>query len=220
MSRQRVVSIASAAPSSIGLRTPDAGADVAQQRVLAGERGLGGGPAGDRASVVVEVAGEGKHRIRGCSKVAGDADVASITTCVTPSSSSRSASNVSERVIVEYVATSCRRRPPSPGTLTQHTTSALPTSRAATRSISSSSSWVSPSTSASSRSADQAGWPREPLGQKAKLILVLEATLKDPRARFPPSDQSTGSSAKNDDVRDQPPEFSPQNGPRESGIND
>jgi hypothetical protein len=63
--------------------------------------------------------------------------VASITTRVTPRSSNRSASTCNERVIVEYVTTSCIRRPepPGPGKRTQHTSSALPMSSAATRSM-------------------------------------------------------------------------------------
>jgi hypothetical protein len=56
----------------------------------------------------------------------------------------------SDRVIVEYVTTttSCSRRPgrPSSGTRTQHTSSALPISSAATRAMISSLSCVSAST--------------------------------------------------------------------------
>ena len=51
----------------------------------------------------------------------------------------------SDRVIVEYVSTSCSRRPgrPSSGTRAQHTSSALPISSAATRAMISSLSCVS-----------------------------------------------------------------------------
>src|SRR5512142_383962 len=57
-------------------------------------------------------------------------------TRVTPSSRNRSHSTSRERVIVRCVVTSCRRLPdPGSGTLTQHTTSSLPMSRAAIRSM-------------------------------------------------------------------------------------
>jgi hypothetical protein len=60
-----------------------------------------------------------------------------MTTLVTPRSSNRSAISCSERVIVEYVVTSWTHRepPPDSGTRTQHTNSALPISRAATRAM-------------------------------------------------------------------------------------
>ena len=56
-------------------------------------------------------------------------------TRVTPNSVSRSTITSSERVIVEYVTTSCARRPDPPrsGTRAQHTSSALPMSNPATR---------------------------------------------------------------------------------------
>jgi len=59
--------------------------------------------------------------------------VASITTLVTPRPASQSDIISNDRVIVEKVRTSCSRRRPGPGTRTQHTNSALPTSNAATR---------------------------------------------------------------------------------------
>jgi len=60
-----------------------------------------------------------------------------MTTRVTPSPVSQSAIANSDRVIVEYVRTSCirRARGPTPGTRTQHTTSAFPISSAATRAM-------------------------------------------------------------------------------------
>jgi hypothetical protein len=63
-----------------------------------------------------------------------------ITTRVTPSPASQSPSPSSAAVIVETVRTSCIRRLPGPGTRAQHTTSALLTSSAATRSMTSGSS--------------------------------------------------------------------------------
>ncbi len=61
----------------------------------------------------------------------------SITTLVTPSSNNRSAIVCNERVIVEYVVTSCARLLPVPGSRAQHTNVALPMSKAAIRSITS-----------------------------------------------------------------------------------
>src|SRR4051812_32218354 len=69
------------------------------------------------------------------------------------------------------VRTSCIRWPPGPGIRTQQTTSALPTSSAATRSMSSSSSGSICMTLASS---PRGGHPQELQGT-ANLILVLEA---------------------------------------------
>src|SRR5262249_30454285 len=111
--------------------------------------------------------------------------VASITTRVTPRQRSRSARPSSGRVIVAYACTSCSRRPgrSSSGTRTQHTSSALPISKAATRamicssscvcvSISPASPWTEPKAAAARGS--QRAWLE-------KLILVLVATLKGPR---------------------------------------
>ena len=60
-----------------------------------------------------------------------------MTTRVTPRPVSQSAIANSDRVIVVKVRTSCIRlaRGPTPGTRTQHTTSAFPTSNAATRAM-------------------------------------------------------------------------------------
>jgi hypothetical protein len=63
--------------------------------------------------------------------------VASITTRSIPSPTSRLASSHNEVTIVECVDTSCTLRPPpaAAGSRMQHTISALPTSKAATRSM-------------------------------------------------------------------------------------
>src|SRR5262249_46297216 len=102
-----------------------------------------------------------------------------------PRQRSRSARPSSGRVIVAYACTSCSRRPgrSSSGTRTQHTSSALPISKAATRamicssscvcvSISPASPWTEPKAAAARGS--QRAWLE-------KLILVLVATLKGPR---------------------------------------
>ena len=77
-----------------------------------------------------------------------------MTTRVTPRQRSRSAIPSSERVIVEYVVTSCSRRPglSSSGTRTQQTSSALPMSSAATRSM------ISPVSRASSNISSPNHW--------------------------------------------------------------
>src|SRR3954468_4192345 len=96
-----------------------------------------------------------------------------MTTRVTPSSASQSPSPSSAAVMVETVRTSCIRCRPRPGTRTQHTTSALATSSAATRSMISGSS-VSTRIALASQSVHGGGHPWELQG-KANLILVLEA---------------------------------------------
>ncbi len=91
----------------------------------------------------------------------------------------------SGRVIVAYVCTSCSRRPgrSSSGTRTQHTSSALPISSAATRAMICSSScvsvsiWLPPTidrteVAAAARRSHGHCW--------RNLILVLAATLKGP----------------------------------------
>src|SRR5215471_6450789 len=90
-----------------------------------------------------------------------------------------------DRVIVEYVSTSCNRRPGRSwcGTRTQHTSSALPISSAATRATISSLSCVFVSIvtrlpppepkAAAARGSHRDNW--------RNLILVLKATLKGPR---------------------------------------
>src|SRR5215470_9129837 len=90
-----------------------------------------------------------------------------------------------DRVIVEYASTSCNRRPgrSSCGTRTQHTSSALPISSAATRAMISSLSCVCASILASLpspelKAAAARGSHRD---NRRKLILVLKATLKGPR---------------------------------------
>src|SRR4051812_40468496 len=75
--------------------------------------------------------------------------------------------------MVETVRTSCIRCRPRPGTRAQHTTSALATSSAATRSMISGSS-VSTRIALASQSVHGGGHPWELQG-KANLILVLEA---------------------------------------------
>src|SRR4051794_368729 len=75
--------------------------------------------------------------------------------------------------MVETVRTSCIRCRPRPGTRRQHTTSALATSSAATRSMISGSS-VSTRIALASQSVHGGGQPWELQG-KANLILVLEA---------------------------------------------
>src|SRR6516165_8101199 len=89
------------------------------------------------------------------------------------------------RVIVEYDSTSCNRRPgrSSSGTRTQHTSSALPISSAATRAMISSLSRVCVSILASlpspePKAAAARGSHRD---NWRNLILVLKATLKGPR---------------------------------------
>ena len=99
-----------------------------------------------------------------------ESEVASITTRVTPKSSNRQAMSCSERVIVEYVVTSWTRREPpvESGTRTQHTSSALPISRAATRVMISCSSCASSNTSLPSftvTASNEGGCPQELLGQ-------------------------------------------------------
>src|SRR3954452_13318904 len=96
-----------------------------------------------------------------------------MTTRVTPSSASQSPSPSSAAVMVETVRTSCIRCRPRPGTRAQHTTSALATSSAATRSMISGSS-VSTRIALASQSVHGGGHPWELQG-KANLILVLEA---------------------------------------------
>jgi hypothetical protein len=59
--------------------------------------------------------------------------VASTTTWVTPNSRNRPANTYGDRVIVEYVNTSCDRFPPGPDTRTRHTNPALPIFNAAIR---------------------------------------------------------------------------------------
>src|SRR4051794_6543567 len=95
-----------------------------------------------------------------------------MTTRVTPSSASQSPRSSSAAVIVVTVRTSCNRCRPGPRTRAQHTTSALLTSRAATRSMISGSS-VSTRIALASRSVG-GGHPQELQG-RANLILVLQA---------------------------------------------
>src|SRR3954471_18343725 len=97
-----------------------------------------------------------------------------MTTRVTPSSASQSPSSSSAAVIVETVRTSCIRCRPAPGTRAQHTTSALLTSSAATRSMISGSSVSTRIALASPVPWFWGGHPWELQG-KANLILVLEA---------------------------------------------
>jgi len=75
-----------------------------------------------------------------------------MTTRCTRSSTRRLASSVNERVIVECVDTSCShfRRPRGAGSRTQHTSSALPMSSAATLAMICSSSCDSANIAASS----------------------------------------------------------------------
>src|SRR3954454_5563781 len=96
-----------------------------------------------------------------------------MTTRGTPSSANQSPSPSNAAVMVETVRTSCIRCRPRPGTRTQHTTSALATSSAATRSMISGSS-VSTRIALASQSVHGGGHPWELQG-KANLILVLEA---------------------------------------------
>jgi hypothetical protein len=86
-----------------------------------------------------------------------------MTTRVTPSSRSRSASRNKEWVMVEYVVISCTRRPGvcGLGTRTQATSSALPMSNAATRSMISSRSCVSSSITGPPARATHDGRPQE-----------------------------------------------------------
>src|SRR4051794_18905939 len=95
-----------------------------------------------------------------------------MTTRVTPSSASQSPSSSSAAVIVETVRTSCIRCRPGPGTRAQHTTSALATSKAATRSMISGS---SVSTRIALASGSDGGGHPQKLQGTANLILVLEA---------------------------------------------
>src|SRR3954465_12386619 len=73
------------------------------------------------------------------------------------------------------VRTSCIRCPPGPGTRAQHTTSALPTSSAATRSMTSGSSASTCIALASAHQGRNLGGHPWELQGTANLILVLEA---------------------------------------------
>src|SRR3954466_4416344 len=73
------------------------------------------------------------------------------------------------------VRTSCMRCPPGPGTRAQHTTSALPTSSAATRSMTSGSSVSTCIALASAHLGRNLGGHPWELQGTANLILVLEA---------------------------------------------
>src|SRR4051794_2483991 len=88
---------------------------------------------------------------------------------------SQSPSPSSAVVIVETARTSCIRWPPGPGTRAQHTTSALPTSRAATRSMTSGSSVSTRIALASAHLRRNLGGHPWELQGTANLILVLEA---------------------------------------------
>jgi hypothetical protein len=112
-----------------------------------------------------------------------------MTTRVTPSSRSRSASRSSERVIVEYVAISCARRPgvSGLGTRTQATSSALPMSNAATRSMMSSRSWVSSSIAVLPAPAHHGGRPQELQGTGESNPRARSDT-EGPTAQLPASD--------------------------------
>src|SRR3954449_3043599 len=98
-----------------------------------------------------------------------------MTTRVTPRPASQSPSANTAAVIVEMVRTSCIRLPPGPGTRAQHTTSALPTSRAATRSMTSGSSVSTCIALASAHLGRNLGDHPWELQGTANLILVLEA---------------------------------------------
>ena len=94
----------------------------------------------------------------------------------------------SGRVIVEYVSTSCSRPGrPSRGIRTQHTSSALPISSAATRSMISSLSCVSASIFACLTSTEPEGGrcPQEPQGHMEESDPRARSDTEAPKDRLP-----------------------------------
>src|SRR5450756_562780 len=98
----------------------------------------------------------------------------------------------SERVIVEYVVTSWTHRDPplGSGTRTQHTSSALPISRAATRAM------ISCSSSVCSNmgflltviTSNRKWLPAGAAGTVTNLVRVLEGNTEGPKAQLPVPD--------------------------------
>src|SRR6516165_12703832 len=94
-----------------------------------------------------------------------------------------------DRVIVEYASTSCNRRPSrsSSGTRTQHTSSALPISSAATRAMISSLSCVFVSILACLAVTGTEGGccPREPSGQLEESDPRAQGDTEGPKGWLP-----------------------------------
>src|SRR5512132_3188578 len=140
-----------------------------------------------------------------------------MTTRVTPSSASRSASTSSERVIVAWVRTSCSRLPgvSGRGTRTQHTSSALPISSAAIRPMSSSVSLLSSSTRPPCSPTGNSTAARRSRKGQAESDPRAQGNTEGPTARLPASDLAPASPTKEQRrQRATSPIFSPERASR------